>query len=293
MGHRLRGWEGNGKCETISLVTECRATIVVPCYNEAHRLRTEPFFEFLAGNTSVRFLFVNDGSTDNTLSLLEALVRDAIRLGHQGRIAVLDKKVNGGKAEAIRDGMNAAMTTTGTTTGATTGTGTAAGTGASACEYVGFWDADLATPLSAIPQLLGVLEGAPHLEMIFGARVRLLGRTIRRNPARHYLGRLFATVASRTLKLAIYDTQCGAKVFKAGADLRQVLGEPFLSRWIFDVEMIARYIRLRGRHFCFHSIYEFPLESWHDVAGSKVGPFDFFHAGFDILRIYRRYLRKL
>lgn len=258
-------------------MTECRATIVVPCYNEAHRLRVEPFFEFLAGNASVRFLFVNDGSTDNTLSLLEALVRDAIRLGHKGRISVLDKKVNGGKAEAIRDGMNAAL----------------GAAGANACAYIGFWDADLATPLAAIPQLLGVLEGTPHLEMIFGARVRLLGRTIRRNPARHYLGRLFATVASRTLKLAIYDTQCGAKVFKAGPDLGQVLAEPFLSRWIFDVEMIARYIRLRGRHFCFHSIYEFPLESWHDVAGSKVGPFDFFHAGLDIARIYWRYLRKL
>jgi len=257
--------------------TRCRLTIVVPCYNEAQRLRSEPFFEFLALNPPVRFLFVNDGSSDNTLSRLEALVRDAIRLGHRGRISILDKKVNGGKAEAIRDGMNAALTST----------------GSAACEYVGFWDADLATPLPSILELFEVLESTPHLEMIFGARVRLLGRRIVRNPARHYLGRAFATVASRTLKLPIYDTQCGAKIFKATPDLVQVLAQPFLSRWIFDVEILARYIQRRGRDFCFHSIYEFPLKAWEDVAGSKVGPFDFFYAAFDIFRIHRRYLANL
>jgi hypothetical protein len=160
------------------------------------------------------------------------------------------------------------------------------------CEYIGFWDADLATPLSAIPQFLEVIEGHPHLHMIFGSRIRLLGRTIRRNPARHYLGRIFATAASKTLSLPIYDTQCGAKIFKATPDLAQVLALPFISRWIFDVEIIARYIQLRGREFCFNSIYEFPLDSWEDVAGSKVGPFDFFYAAFDILRIYRRYLAR-
>jgi glycosyltransferase involved in cell wall biosynthesis len=250
---------------------------VVPCYNEAQRLRTEAFFAFLASNSTVRFLFVNDGSADNTLSLLEALRRDATRLGHTGRVSILDKKVNGGKAEAIRDGMNAALASTGTAT----------------CEYIGFWDADLATPLPAILELFAVLEATPHLEMIFGARVRLLGRRIVRNPARHYLGRAFATVASRTLKLPIYDTQCGAKIFKATPDLAQVLAQPFLSRWIFDVEILARYIQRRGRDFCFHSIYEFPLKAWEDVAGSKVGPFDFFHAAFDILRIQRRYLANL
>ncbi len=261
--------------------TRCRCTIVVPFYNEARRLRDEPFFDFLADRNplhrAVRFLFVNDGSTDNTLALLEAMRRRAtemaLQLGEEARIAILDQQPNAGKAEAIRNGMLAALA------------GHAAG-----CEYTGFWDADLATPLSAIPQFLAQLEAAPHLEMIFGSRVRLLGRHIHRNPARHYLGRIFATCASKTLSLPIYDTQCGAKIFKATPDLARVLASPFLSRWIFDVEIVARYIQLRGRDFCFASIYEFPLEAWQDVAGSKVGPLDFFHAGFDIFRIYRRYL---
>jgi glycosyltransferase involved in cell wall biosynthesis len=251
---------------------------VVPFYNEARRLRAEPFFAFLADpdplHRAVRFLFVNDGSTDNTLALLEAMRQRSAELGHSGRIALLDQQPNAGKAEAIRNGMLAAI----------------ASSGLEECDYTGFWDADLATPLSAIPQLLAQLEAAPNLHMIFGSRVRLLGRHIHRKPARHYLGRIFATAASHTLRLPIYDTQCGAKIFKATPDLARVLAEPFLSRWIFDVEIVARYLQLRGRDFCFASIYEFPLDAWEDVGGSKLRPLDFFHAAFDILRIHRRYL---
>ncbi len=257
----------------------CQCTIVVPFYNEEHRLRPEPFFGFLASaNTlhrAVRFLFVDDGSTDNTLNLLKAMQLRAAELGHEGRITILEQRPNGGKAEAIRNGMLAAIS--------------AHNTG---CEYTGFWDADLATPLSAIPQLLAQLEAGPHLHMIFGSRVRLLGRRINRIATRHYLGRIFATAASQTLRLPIYDTQCGAKIFKITPDLAHVLAHPFISRWIFDVEIVARYIQLRGRDFCFSSIYEFPLEAWEDVGGSKLRSHDFLHAAFDIFRIHRRYLAR-
>jgi len=256
---------------------------VVPCYNEASRFQPEPFLAFLASEDPlaqrVNFLFVNDGSTDGTLAVLEAFAAAADKLGQPGRVSILDKERNGGKGEAIRDGMLAAL-------------GPSAPDYQPACEYIGFWDADLATPLSAIPQFLAVIEGRPNLQMIFGSRIRLLGRTIQRNPARHYLGRIFATAASRTLSLPIYDTQCGAKLFKASPDLAAVLAAPFISRWIFDVELVARYIQRRGRDFCYRSIYEFPLDSWEDVAGSKVGPLDFFYAAFDIFRIHRRYLAK-
>lgn len=255
-----------------SPTSRCRCIIVVPFYNEAHRLRAEPFFDFLALEDplyrAVRFLFVNDGSTDNTLALLQEMQR-----GHEDRISILDQQPNGGKAEAIRNGMLAAIANN-----------------PEDCEYTGFWDADLATPLSAITQLFAQLEAAPHLHMIFGSRVRLLGRNIHRKPARHYLGRIFATVASKTLSLPIYDTQCGAKIFKVTPELTHVLAQPFLSRWIFDVEIVARYLQRCGREFCFSSMYEFPLDAWEDVGGSKLRPFDFFYAAFDIFRIHRRYL---
>jgi glycosyltransferase involved in cell wall biosynthesis len=211
---------------------------------------------------------VDDGSRDNTIEVLQALCE-----GVPDRAAYLACKLNAGKAETVRKGMLYAMQQY-------------------ELDAVGFWDADLATPLTAIPSFVDVLTRLPASEMVFGARVQLLGRHVHRSPMRHYLGRVFATLASMTLQLAIYDTQCGAKLFRVSADLKQVLAEPFLSKWVFDVEILARYSQLCGHDKSRMElrIYEFPLERWADVAGSKVKPTDFLIAMFDLLRIKLRYL---
>jgi len=159
-------------------------------------------------------------------------------------------------------------------------------------KYAGYWDADLATPLDTVPRFLAVFEQYPEIEMVFGARVKLLGRQIRRNEMRHYLGRTFATVVSAMLHLPVYDTQCGAKLFRVDDRLKTVFANPFLSKWVFDVEIIARYMALyRSSSLPIGAaIYEYPLETWTDVKGSKVGVRDFFKAFADILRIKRKYL---
>ncbi len=255
-----------------SLPPAARCTIVVPCYNEAARLRAEAFAQFLSSPASrgIQLLFVNDGSRDATLPILQAL-----RSRFPSQIRVLDKQPNGGKAEAVRHGMLHAL-------------------GLGGCEMTGFWDADLATPLAQIPDLAAVLMRNPVLTMVFGARVRLLGREIHRQPVRHYLGRCFATLASLLLRLPIYDTQCGAKLFRVTPELAAVLAEPFQSRWIFDVELLARYmVRHRGDSDLVRDhIYEYPLPEWTDVAGSKVRPADFFKAMGELFHIYRRYLAR-
>lgn len=242
--------------------------IVVPCFNEAQRLRGEEFLAFTRTDPRVHFLFVDDGSRDNTLHMLQTLCE-----GNLPALRYLHKPVNGGKAEAVRDGINAALAS-----------------GQSQLAYIGFWDADLATPLDAIPHLLAKLRHDAHLQMVFGSRVRLLGRAIHRKGTRHYLGRLFATFASLTLGMPIYDTQCGAKIFRVSPDLATAMTEPFVSRWIFDVEIIARFLRIRGRKFCCDTIFEYPLHAWQDVGGSKVRPRDFFTAIGDLARIHHRYL---
>jgi glycosyltransferase involved in cell wall biosynthesis len=243
-------------------------TVVIPCYNEATRLRTASFSAFLERDYPVRFLFVNDGSRDATLALLHSL-HDL----HPDRISVLDKQPNGGKAEAVRHGMLSAIAMPNTT-------------------YTGFWDADLATPLSSIPELLAKLTTRPEIQMVFGARVRLLGRQIHRQAVRHYLGRVFATVVSLLLRLPIYDTQCGAKLFRVTPEFTEILARPFLSRWIFDVEILARFLvrHQANPEYVHGSIYEFPLPIWTDVAGSKVGSLDFVKAFGELLTIFRTYL---
>jgi dolichyl-phosphate beta-glucosyltransferase len=130
--------------------------------------------------------------------------------------------------------------------------------------------------------------------MVFGARVRLLGRSIERRALRHYLGRMFATAASMMLGMSIYDTQCGAKLFRASPAILSLFQEPFLTRWLFDVEILARLLQARrGTRLprAEDVIYEFPLHEWHDVAGSKVKARDFFKAFFGLAAIYWHYLR--
>ena len=235
--------------------------LVVPCFNEARRLPGDAFRAFCARTPSVDFLFVNDGSTDATLERLRELERELA-----GRVSVLDLERNGGKADAVRRGMCAAFK--------------------SSAEHVGYWDADLATPLDEIPRFVALLAARPHVELVMGARVQLLGRRVRRSPVRHYLGRVFATAVSQVLHLPVYDTQCGAKLLRNRPELGALFQEHFSVNWTFDVELLARFLEAgRGAD----ALYELPLESWEDVAGSRVRPKDFFIAFGEVARIWRRY----
>jgi len=243
-----------------------RLTLVVPCYNEEHRLQPEVFLGFQPPGCTVDFLFVNDGSTDGTLDVLRSMADT-----DPERIRVLDERENRGKGEAVRRGMLTALE--------------------AGPDLVGFWDADLATPLELIPDFLEVLRERPGIAMVFGARVKLLGRTIERRRWRHYFGRVFATIVSGMLDLPIYDTQCGAKIFRSTDSLRNVLREPFVSPWLFDVEIIARFEReeAAGPDRLAEMIYELPLRTWHDVAGSKLVGLTYVRAATNLFRIFRTY----
>jgi hypothetical protein len=108
------------------------------------------------------------------------------------------------------------------------------------------------------------------------------------------LGRVFATAASLTLGLPVYDTQCGAKLFRANSILREVVADPFLTKWVFDVELLARYrcrLHASGQTDFEDRLFEVPLMSWRDVPGSKVRAWDFFGAFLELLRIARAYRR--
>jgi glycosyltransferase involved in cell wall biosynthesis len=244
-----------------------RAVIVVPCYNEEHRLDLDAFRRFRLEGHDVEFLFVNDGSSDATLSRLES-----IRAEDPSRFHVLDLGTNRGKADAVRRGIIEAISLR--------------------PDFTGFWDADLATPLTELPSFFDVFAARPGIAMVFAARVRLLGRSISRRASRHYVGRVGATLISTSLGLAVYDTQCGAKLFRMSGDLAHVFEKPFLSRWIFDVEIIARFVQLWGRDVAARSIYELPITQWHDVKGSKVKSQDFVRALRDLWKIHRAYNAK-
>jgi hypothetical protein len=159
--------------------------------------------------------------------------------------------------------------------------------------YIGWWDADLSAPLHEIPLFLKVLDNMPKIQMVFGARVKLLGRSITRPLLRHYFGRVSATLISWALHLPIYDSQCGAKLFRANEQMRSLFEERFLSSWIFDVEILARMIRAHRDHLLGapeEVIYELPLNEWHHKGESNVRASDYIKSLYQLLLIYRKYL---
>lgn len=246
------------------------AVLVVPCYNEERRLQPERFVAFAPSGLAIRYLFVDDGSKDGTRGVLEAL---AARLPH-AEVLALPK--NAGKAEAVRQGMLAGARQ--------------AADDASGESYVGFWDADLATPLEELPRFVEVLTRRPQIDVVLGTRAKLLGREIERKAFRHYSGRVFATAVSEVLRLPVYDTQCGAKLFRP-AVVPEAFATPFVSRWIFDVEVLARL----GRRYAAAGeeladrLYELPLRRWRDVDGSKLQTGDALRAARELATIGWRY----
>ncbi|RMG44721.1 MAG: glycosyltransferase [Acidobacteria bacterium] len=243
--------------------------VVVPCFDEAERLDGDEFLAHLDRDPRVRFEFVDDGSSDGTPELLERIVAAA---GGRARLTRLER--NRGKAEAVRRGMLAAL--------------------AAGPTFAGYWDADLSTPLEAVGELRAVLESRPEIALVLGSRVKLLGRTIERSAVRHYAGRIFATAASWTLGWPVYDTQCGAKLFRVTEATRGLFDEPFLSGWAFDVELLIRFDRAlaeRGRP-ALEAVVEHPLAVWRDRPGSKVRPWDLLRAIHDLVRVRAAYSKR-
>lgn len=241
-----------------------QTVVVIPCFNEADRFDGDAFVDFVAQHPRIGFVLVDDGSTDATRATLDQVAARA-----PTSFRVVSATRNQGKAEAVRLGVKEASSLS--------------------PSYVGYWDADLATPLEAIPLFEALLDGDEQLQLVMGARIQLLGRSIQRSPMRHYLGRAFATVASRLLCLPVYDTQCGAKLFRAHSAFLALFDEPWLTRWLFDVELLARLSTqgaARRELPAADVIYELPLEQWHDVAGSKVRGREFLRAARGLWRLW-------
>jgi len=233
--------------------------IVIPCYNEAKRLAGQKFVSYAETHPDTEFLFVNDGSRDATEQIIRAFSE-----GRQ-QLHSLNLTQNQGKAEAVRLGMLYASKKF-------------------SAEYVGFWDADLATPLEEIESFVEKIKQGDY-DAVTGLRLVRLGADIKRNMMRHYLGRLFASAAALILNLEVYDTQCGAKLFRSDK-ISCLFGNKFVSRWFFDIEIFARYIKSFGADTARKKIYEYPLAKWENISGSKLKPTDFIKVPFELLKIW-------
>jgi hypothetical protein len=83
-------------------------------------------------------------------------------------------------------------------------------------------------------------------------------------------------------------------LFRNSPDFAALLELPFRSRWVFDVEILARIVaasQSSGSSPASELIYEYPLERWQDVRGTRLQPFDFLVAAIDLAGIYWRFRR--
>lgn len=234
-----------------------KTVIIIPFYNEVERINLENFHQIFNGFQRYNFLLVDDGSSDKTIDILEQF---KLKFSN---IEVLKLERNVGKAEAIRSAVLSILD----------------------ADFISYYDADLATPFLELDKLIQFSTQNPNYKMVMGARIKLIGNGVKRSLKRHYFGRIFATIVSQfVLKVPVYDTQCGAKVidFKTA---KQIFEKPFVSKWLFDVELLKR---LQKTHDLKKVVREIPLEEWEEIGNSKIRFSDFLKIPYELFKIYRK-----
>ncbi len=226
-------------------------SVVIPAYDEERRIG--PTLERIVAYLGTRpwtseILVVVDGSRDRTVEVI-----GEVRTGRTV-LHVLDDPKNRGKGHCVRRGMLAARG-----------------------DLRLFSDADLSTPIEEVERLMAAIA-AGH-DVAIGSR-RLPGSRVDVPQPwwRQAMGRGFNWCVRRLAVPGIADTQCGFKLFSAGAAERIFLRQR-IEQFGFDVEVlwIARRLGLR--------VAEVPV-TWVDDPDSKVRPVaDAWRMLVDLLRI--------
>ena len=218
--------------------------IVIPCYNEGNRLCVDEFINFVHQNLGYHLCFVNDGSSDNTLEILNNL-----SIGREDFISIYNCEKNGGKAEAVRLGILHL-------------------TQNSSLDYIGYLDADLSTDFKDFEDLVRTIENSVF-KIVSGSRIRRMGANITKEYARKFISKSINIIICMILGMGFQDTQCGAKIMTR--DLaNNMFNEKFVTRWIFDVEIFLRMKKFYGKDHVQNLICEQPLKRWTHSDGSKL-----------------------
>lgn len=218
--------------------------VVIPCYNEEKRLLGEDFRKFVHKNLGYHLCFVNDGSKDRTLEVLQDLIK-----GKEDYISIYDCEKNGGKAEAVRLGMLHLAKQ-------------------SQFDYVGFLDADLSTNFEDFNDLTEAISNSKY-KLVFGSRISRMGADITKESARAIISQTINFIIRKTLSMEINDTQCGAKIMTKEI-VQKTFQEKFITKWLFDVEIFMRMKKIYGLNETKGMILEKPLNRWIHADGSKL-----------------------
>ncbi len=181
--------------------------VIIPVYNEEGRiLKTcEAITSFLKESQNYSFLFVDDGSTDNTVSLLKQ------RKKQFNDFEILALEINVGKGAAVKEGV---MQSEGTN--------------------ICFIDGDLAYSFNHLPTLFQKLE---LFDVVIGSRALGFKNNKKILLKRRILGGGFNILVRLIMGFHYKDTQAGLKGFKMDS-AKEIFSKLTISRFSFDVEVL-------------------------------------------------------
>jgi glycosyltransferase involved in cell wall biosynthesis len=168
-------------------------TMIVPCYNEAKRFDLK-YWEYVVGATKdIKWIFVDDGSSDNTSELLSEIPSE---------VEVRRLSNNLGKAEALRWGFRKAIL--------------------QESEVIGYIDADQSFDKDEVVQMCKRFKqrtewtsSNQNYIAVFMSRSSLLNDVASLGGAfRKLFGTLISKINSAIWSELPSDTQCGFKFFR-------------------------------------------------------------------------------
>lgn len=205
--------------------------LVVPLYEEESRVAEfgPELLDFVvAAPIGSELVFVDDGSRDDTVAVVEALLR-----GRPDVAARVLERPHRGKGATV-----------------------AAGLASVRAPWAGFCDVDLSTPL---PDLARIAHAATRGQVLaIGSRDVSGSRLVQpESRVRETLGRAYNRLVQATITPGVLDTQCGAK-FAATELWHHILRDSREEGFAWDAEVIAL-ARALGI-----PVREVPIEWRHD-----------------------------
>jgi dolichyl-phosphate beta-glucosyltransferase len=226
-------------------------SIVIPAFNEGHQIEaTVNNIQRYLSSVGYKYelIIVNDGSTDNTVELVNALART------NRNIKLLDFAVHKGKGFAVKSGILEANG-----------------------DYAFFYDADSSVHIKEIDRLLKLLQNG--YEVVITSRY-LDKKNFKnyRPKLRSWLSKIYNYIFQILIIKGIKDTQCGFKGFKKQF-IKEIFKRQSLNGYAFDIEIL--YIAKKNGY----KIKEIPID-WYSSSGSKVNIWkDSIYMFFDLIKV--------
>ena len=157
-------------------------------------------------------------------------------------------------------------------------------------DYIGFLDADLSTDLTDFDDLVKTIETS-DFKIVSGSRISRMGANIAKESARELISLTINYIIRKILRMNFKDTQCGAKIMDKEV-IKIAFNEPFITKWLFDVEIFMRMKKHFGAEKANSFICEQPLKRWVHADGSKLSMKDSAKIVFQLGHIAAHYNKK-